>query len=84
MKAKNVSDLIDFLKIGSKVRLENGAIATIVNIMNEPLSSKIVYLIDKPYKGENDEKYGYDRQYYQKETWFIYAGEILELIEVDD
>lgn len=68
------------LKVNDKVKLLNGTIATIVNIVNEPISLNTVYLIDKPYKGSKDEEYGYNRQYYQKGTWFVYRGEIIEKV----
>lgn len=54
------------VKIKDRVRLINGTIATIVGMENEPISLNKVYLIDKQYKGEYDDEYGYNREYYKK------------------
>lgn len=69
------------LKIKDKVRLIDGTIATVIDIKNEPLSLNQVVLVDKEYKGPSDEKYGYNRQYYKKGTWFVYYSEIAEKID---
>lgn len=66
------------LKIKDRVRLIDGTVATIVDIKNEPISLNKVYLIDKQYKGKYDDEYGYNREYYKKDTWFVYPGEIVE------
>lgn len=66
------------LKIKDRVKLINGTIATIVGIEHEPISLNKVYLIDKQYKGKYDDKYGYNREYYKKGTWFVYLSEIVE------
>ena len=65
---------------GDKVKLINETIATILDIVKEPISNNEVYLIDKSYKGTKDFEYGYNRQYYGKGTWFVYRGEIKERI----
>nr|DAW91297.1 MAG TPA: hypothetical protein [Bacteriophage sp.] len=72
------------IKIKDRVRLINGTIATIVGIENEPISLNKVYLINKKYKGKYDDKYGYNREYYKKGTWFVYPSEIVEKVERDD
>ena len=72
------------LKIKDKVRLIDGTIATIVGIENEPISLNTIYLIDKKYKGKYDDKYGYNREYYKKDTCFVYPGEIIEKVESDE
>lgn len=69
------------LKIKDKVKLIDGTIATIVDIKNEPISLNMIYLIDKQYKGKYDDKYGYNREYYKKGTWFVYPSEIVEKVE---
>lgn len=69
------------LKIKDKVLLENGTVANIVDINNEPLSHNTVYLVDKKFEGKYDKKYGYNRQYYKKGTWFVYPSEIVEKVE---
>lgn len=71
------------LKIKDRVRLINGTIATIVGMENEPISLNKVYLIDKQYKGEYDDEYGYNREYYKKSTWFVYPSEIVDKVESD-
>lgn len=68
------------LKINDRVRLIDGTITTIVGIENEPISLNKVYLIDKQYKGKYNDKYGYNREYYKKGTWFVYPSEIVEKI----
>ena len=72
------------LKIKDKVKLIDGTIATIVDIKNEPISLNEVYLIDKQYKGKCDDKYGYNREYYKKGTWFVYYSEIVEKVDNDE
>lgn len=71
------------IKIKDKVKLIDGTIATIVDIKNEPISLNEVYLIDKQYKGKCDDKYGYNREYYKKGTWFVYLSEIVEKVGSD-
>ena len=63
-------------KVGDKVILNDDKEATIVGIENEPISHNRVYLVNRKYVGKNDKKYGYNRQYYKKGTWFVYGGEI--------
>lgn len=72
------------LKIKDRVKLIDGTIATIVGIEHEPISLNKIYLIDKQYKGKYDDKYGYNREYYKKGTWFVYLSEIVEKVESDE
>lgn len=72
------------LKIKDKVKLIDGTIATIVDIKNEPISLNKVYLIDKQYKGKYDDEYGYNREYYEEGTCFVYLSETLEKVESDE
>lgn len=66
------------MKVGDKVILLDNKEAVIIGIENEPISKNKVYLIDRKYVGKYDKKYGYNRQYYKKNTWFVYPSEILD------
>ena len=72
------------MKVGDKVILIDNKEAVIVGIENEPISKNKVYLIDRKYVGKYDKEYGYNRQYYKKNTWFIYPSEILDKGETNE
>lgn len=66
-------------KIGDKVILRDEKEATIVDIRQAPINLNTVYLVDRKFVGKYDEEYGYDRQYYKENTWFVYPSEILRI-----
>ena len=66
-------------KIGDKVILRDEKEATIVDIRKSPINLNTVYLVDRKFVGKYDEEYGYDRQYYKENTWFVYPSEILRI-----
>jgi len=64
-------------EIEDKVMLIDNKEAIIIGIEKEPISRNKVYLVDRKYVGKYDKEYGYNRQYYKKNTWFVYPSEIL-------
>ena len=66
-------------KIGDKVILRDEKEATIVDIRKAPINLNTVYLVDRKFVGKYDEEYGYNRQYYKENTWFVYPSEILRI-----
>lgn len=68
------------MKYSKRIILINGQIFDFKEQREEPLSKNTIYIIRGEYKGPNDEKYGYIRNYYGEGTSFIYAGEIKEFI----
>lgn len=66
------------MKVGDYVILRDNKEATIVGIEKEPISRNKVYLVDRKYVGKYDKEFGYNRQYYKENTWFVYPSEILD------
>lgn len=66
------------IKEGMYIRTKNGFLGKIIEFKNEPLSNNEVILIEGEYKGENDEEYGYIRDYYKKGKSFLYRNEIIK------
>jgi hypothetical protein len=68
-------------EIEDKVMLRDNKEAIIIGIEKEPISRNTVYLVDRKYVGKYDKEYGYNRQYYKKNTWFVYPSEILSKVD---
>lgn len=68
-------------EIEDKVMLRDNKEAIIIGIEKEPISRNKVYLVDRKYVGKYDKEYGYNRQYYKKNTWFVYPSEILSKVD---
>lgn len=66
-------------EIGMIIKTKYDCIAKIIAFKNEAISGNTLIIVDKECKGIYDDKYGYDRGYYEKGFW-IYPGEILSIV----
>lgn len=69
--------------IGDEVTLINGVKAHIIDVVQDPISQNLVYVVDQPFVGEQDDVFGYNRQYYGDNTFYVYPSEIKGKTEVE-
>lgn len=69
------------VKKGSKVKLTNGQITEVLNIVNEPGTNNTIYLVSGDVLFQYDEENRYDRRYYSDDTSWVYPSEIVEVLE---
>lgn len=62
--------------VGDEVTLINGVKAHIIDVVQEPISQNLVYVVDQPFVGDQDDVFEYNRQYYGDNTFYVYPSEI--------
>lgn len=62
------------------VLLIDGSKRRLLTVRAESLTGNIVYIVEGSYTGPNDKQYGYVRDYYGKNTSFVYPSEIKEYV----
>ena len=63
-----------------QVLLIDGSIRKLLTVKPDPLTGRIIYIIEGNYSGPRDKDYGYVRDYYGEGTSFVYPSEIKEYV----
>lgn len=72
------------VEIGSYIKTTKDVVAKVIDFRNEAISGNSLIIVDKKHVGDFDEKYGYDREYYEKNTYWIYPSEVKEVLNEDN
>lgn len=64
------------IKVGDYIKTNKDIIAKVIDFKQESISGNSLIIIDQKHVGDFDEKHGYDREYYEKNKYWIYPSEV--------